>query len=88
MATSSVYFYNKEFFRKKAINYFVSKGKILINDKLSATTKDFLFYYYDLTMYTMYKRWVTKKYPIPKEEAVSLTANLLRNGVSSLANDQ
>ena len=51
MATSSVYFYNKEFFRKKAISYFVSKGKIFINDKLSATTKDFLFYYYDLYCY-------------------------------------
>ena len=88
IATSSVYFYNKEFFRKKAISYFASNGKILINDKLSATAKDFLFYYYDLTMYTMYKRWVIKKYPLSKEEAITLTANLLRNGVSSLVKDQ
>ena len=88
MATSSVYFYNKEFSRKKAINYFVSKGKMLINDELNATAKDFLFYYYDLTMYTMYKRWVIKKYPLSKEEAITLTANLLRNGVSSLVKDQ
>jgi hypothetical protein len=61
---------------------------MLINDELNATAKDFLFYYYDLTMYTMYKRWVIKKHPLSREEAITLTANLLRSGVSSLAKDQ
>ena len=83
-ATASVYFYTKEFSRIKALDFFAKKGKIFIDENCNPTVKDFLFHYYDMTIYIMYKRWVTKKYPLSEEEAIALTAHLIKHGISSL----
>ena len=83
MAITSVYFFTKEMGRKRIIDFFRSKGKFNNGDEHNATVIDFLSYFYDLTIYTMYKRWVTKNYPLSKEETIAITANLLKNGLST-----
>lgn len=87
-ATTSVYFFTKEALRIKVLDYFAKNNIILSTVKLDPVVRDFLLYYYDMTLYIMYKRWVIKKYPIPKEEAIKLTAELIRNGVSSFTKAQ
>ena len=82
MAISSVYFFSKELYRKRLIEFLIAKGKFNKPGESNSTLVDFLAYFYDMTIYTMYKRWVTKNYPLSKEEVINLTADLLKNGFS------
>ena len=83
MATSSVYFFTKEMSRKMTFDYFESKGKI-VNNGLDGAILNYCVFFYDMTVYTMYKRWKTIDSHIEKEQIISLTADLLKNGISSL----
>lgn len=81
IATTSVYFFTREMSRKKTVEYFASKGKTIEEISSNAAIMDFLSYYYDLTIYIMYKRWVLKNRPVPMDEIVALTAKLLKEGI-------
>lgn len=83
MATSSVYYFTREMNRKMTYDYFESKGKFASNDQIDDIL-DFCVFFYDMTVYTMYKRWKTISSPLEKEMIISLTASLLKNGISSL----
>ena len=61
-----------------------NKGKTLEGIDEKGPIMDFLSYYYDMAIYIMYKRWVLKKRPIPMDEAVALTARLLKDGIPPL----
>ena len=84
IATTSVYFFTREISRKKTIEYMANKGKTVEGIDEKGPIMDFLSYYYDMTIYIMYKRWVLKKRPIPMDEAVALTARLLKDGIPPL----
>ena len=82
VATSSIYFHTKEMGKKKLFDYLVEKGKVLKVTEDTATFVDIVYHYYEMTIYIMYKRWVTKNYPIAKEEMIVLTAKLIKQGMS------
>ena len=84
MVTTSVYFYTKEGSRKRTIDYFNSKGKKELFNEHNEELQDILYRYYHMTIYIMYKHWVLKKYPLPKEEMVKITAALVKDGLSSI----
>lgn len=81
IATTSVYFFTRELSRKKTVEYMANKGKTVEGIDEKGPIMDFLSYYYDMAIYIMYKRWVLKKRPIPMDEAVALTAALLKDGI-------
>ena len=82
MATTSIYFFTKDIVRKMAIDYFFNNGIDFNSNEYSPAVMDFLFFFYDMNVYVMYKRWVIKNYPIPKEEMIALTAKLIRDGLT------
>ena len=45
---------------------------------------DFSQFFYDMVIYIMYKRWVLKNHPLSMDEAIALTARLLKDGVPPL----
>ena len=81
MAISSVYFFNREISRKRMIEFFNNKGMTFYSKDYSPVVMDFLYFFYDMNLYIMYKRWVLKNNPLPKEEMIVLTAKLIRDGL-------
>ena len=60
MATTSIYFFTKDIVRKMAIDYFFNNGIDFNSNEYSPAVMDFLFFFYDMNVYVMYKRWVIK----------------------------
>ena len=84
IAITSVYFYTREISRRKTMEYLASKGKTPEGINNSPVIGDFLSYYYDMSIYIMFKRWVLKNRPLPMDEIIALTARLIKQGMPPL----
>lgn len=84
IAVTSVYFYTREMSRKKTVDFLSEKGMKLDSVDTNPALMDFLHYFYDMAIYIMYKRWVLKNHPLSMDEAIALTARLLKDGMPPL----
>ena len=83
MATTSIYFYTKDISRKKTLLYFLARDRKNLFGEHNDTVQDILYRHFHMTVYIMYKQWALKNYQLPKDEMIALTAQLVKNGISS-----
>lgn len=81
---SNEYMYMKDVSRKKTIAFLNERNHIKDSIKNDPVIQDFIVLYYHASISTMYGRWVKSNRPIPKDEMIALTTQLVKNGISSI----
>lgn len=77
------YFYTKEHSRRKSVEVYKQKNEGSEVVHKDPSIQDYVITFYFYNGYLLYAKWVRSNRAIPIEEAIKITACLIKNGVSS-----
>ncbi|MBO6261330.1 MAG: TetR/AcrR family transcriptional regulator [Bacilli bacterium] len=86
--STDTYFYTKELSRKRALILLKEKEMLHTFSHLDPMVQSIVFKHYHMSVSSMYGSWIKTKRAMPKEDMIQLITNLIKNGVSSLKNNE